>query len=128
VHLLRARWRRFVPGLAVIAVVVALLVWTLPYAGVAVSEDPMHRANPHSSALDVFKVGDRFTDDGVRLLGARLGRPNRRIGSWQMLHTWPPRHPKTDPRPLTTPITSRSVDPIKWELFTASTHSDLLST
>ena len=101
----------------------------------------MNRANPHSSALDMFTVGDRFTyglnvlsleapgtaviqdvrvvglEDGVRFLGARLGGPNRRMGSWQVLPTWPPRHPRLDPRPLTTPITSRSVDPIGWELF-----------
>jgi hypothetical protein len=141
VQLLRARCRRFVLGAAVIAVAVTLVVWTLPYAGVAVSEGPMRRTNPHASTLDMFKVGDRFTyglntvsvegtgtaiikdvrvvglDDGVRFLGARLGGPNRRLGAWQLLPGWPPRHPRTDPRPLTTPITSRSVDPIEWELF-----------
>ena len=141
VHLLRACWRRFVLGLTGIGAVVALLVWTLPYAGVAVSEGPIRRTNPHSTALDMFQVGDRFTyglnrvsiegtgtatikevrvvglDDGVRFLGARLGGPNRRVGAWQILHTWPPRHPKTDLRPLMTPVTSRSVDPIEWELF-----------
>ncbi len=140
-HLLRARWRRFVMGPAVAGVVVVLLVWALPYAGVAVSEGPMHRTNPHSSALDMFQVGDRFTyglntvsiegtgtaiikdvrvvglDEGVRFLGAQLGGPNRRRGTWQILPTWPPRHPKTDLRPLRTPITPRSVDPIEWELF-----------
>jgi hypothetical protein len=141
VHLPGERWRRFVLGMAVVAGVLALLAWRLPYAGVAVSEGPIHRTNPHSSALDMFKVGDRFTyglntvsiegtgtatikdvravglDDGVRFLGAQLGGPNRRIGAWQILHTWPPRHPKTDPRPLHTPITSSSADPIEWELF-----------
>lgn len=139
-HLFRAPRRRL-PGLAVAAVVVAVLVWALPYVGVAVSDGPMRRSNPHAAALDMFKVGDRFTyglnsvsiegtgtatikdvdvvglDDGVRFLGAWLGGPDRRIGSWQILDTWPPRHPRTDPRPLTTPITSGSVDPIEWELF-----------
>jgi hypothetical protein len=88
----------------------------------------------------MFDVGDRFSygfntvslagtrpaviknveviglDDGVRFLGARLGGPNRRLGSWQVLHTWPPRHPRTDPRPLATPITPRSLGRT-WELF-----------
>jgi hypothetical protein len=125
----------------VAGVLATLVVWALPYAGVAVSEGPMRRENPHASALDMFGVGDRFTyglnvvtiegtgtaiikdvrvvglDDGISFLGARLGGPERRIGSWQIFHTWPPRHPKTDPRPLSSPITSRSVEPIGWELF-----------
>ena len=60
-HLFRARSRRLVPGLAVVTVVAAVLLWALPYAGVAVSDSPMRRANPHATALDMFKVGDRFT-------------------------------------------------------------------
>jgi hypothetical protein len=126
---------------AVAGILAGLLVWALPYAGVAVSEGPIHKENPHAAALDTFQVGDRFTyglnvvsiegtgtaqikdvrvvglDDGVRYLGAMLGGPDRRIGSWQTLHTWPPTHPKTDPRPLPTPITSRSANPEGWELF-----------
>lgn len=57
---------------------------------------------------DVEVIG---LDDGVRLLGARLGGPNRHLGAWQVLH------PKTDPRPLDTPITPRA-EGRTWELFT----------
>ena len=139
-HLLWTQWRRLLLALAAVLSLAGVLVWTLPYAGVALSAGPIQPSNPHSSALDIFDVGDRFTygmntislagthpavikdveviglDDGVRFLGARLGGPNRRLGAWQVLHTWPPRHPKTDPRPLETPITPRA-EGRTWELF-----------
>lgn len=125
---------------AAVVALVALGVWTLPYAGVPLSAGPIHPSNAHGTALDMFDVGDRFTyglntislagthaavikdveviglDDGVRFLGAQLGGPDRKIGAWQILETWPPRHPKTDPRPLGTPIPPES-EGRDWELF-----------
>jgi hypothetical protein len=133
--------RQALLGVVLTGSLVAATVWLLPYVGVPVSAGPLERVNAHGTALDDFRVGDRFTyglntvtltgadsatitdvqvvglDDGIRFLGARLGGPNRDIGSWQILPSWPPVHPGVDLRPLNTPITAKSADPIGWELF-----------
>lgn len=124
----------------VAASLTCLIVWLLPFAGVAVSEGPIRKPHAHAAVIDMFDVGDRFTyglntlmiqgnepavvtnievaglDPGVRFLGAMLGSPSRRANS-QIIDHWPPRQPAHEVRPLSTPVTPSSEDRAGWELF-----------
>lgn len=134
--------RRLSAILSAALALAALLTWLLPYVGVPMTTGPMYRGGAHGAALDEFDVGDQFTygmnvltlpkasnqvavitdvdvigiDRGVRFLGGRLGSPDR-TETWQLMQAFPPRGPRHDVVPLSTPITSQSADENGWELF-----------
>ena len=128
-------------GLLGLAAVAGVGFWVLPYAGVPLTDGPLRKPPAHAAAITRYDVGDRFTyglndlavegpdeaviteievaglDDGVRFLGARLGGPDRRVASRQLIDRWPPRGAALDVRPLTTPVKPVAQDREGYELF-----------
>ncbi|CAA9348148.1 MAG: hypothetical protein AVDCRST_MAG36-1781 [uncultured Nocardioidaceae bacterium] len=128
-------------GLLGLAAVAGVAFLVLPYAGVPLTDGPLRKPPAHAAAITRYDVGDRFTyglndlavegsdeavitsievaglDEGVRFLGARLGGPDRRVGSRQLIDRWPPRDRGLDVRPLSTPVEPLASERRGYELF-----------